>query len=314
MGMKAIGGRLLLVSTILAATAGSSHADRAVSPTDALGNWAVETKLKCCGPWETSYTYYQDSGGLDTQEVASSRIELGVRLWPIRGLYLGLSAGAASFGNDQTRNWARSQGIEAPIWTDAVLEGGYRRRLSPSIVVGGSFDSRVPTGTVYGTTGQLEGNVRAMLGFSFTPRWDFFIEPFGGRLGSEELHAGGYRAGWSAGFAYQRASVSFLGRGGNCWNRDAGGFNYVTVAGDLAFAWEFRPGLTVGFEFDGRESRKNATTHATFTDLLGGFYLSWVYYPTGHHRNQLRREDPRRGENWRWWNPDRRKPQVTPAN
>ncbi len=296
---------IVVVTQCLAMQAAS--ADRTVAPIDFLGDWAIESNLQCCGPWEHGHVYLSKSGDKRLLTLAASLIELEVRVWPVRGLFLGIKGGSAGLGDEESREWAEEQGEAERTFTDLGLDTGYRKRLSPSVVVGASTHLSLGTGTAWATKNRTDVEGRALLGFSFTPRWDFYFEPRAGIRSASTLSAEGHRAGWSAGFSYQQARFNLTAYGGNMWHRDSNTADISTLGG-FSIGYEVSPGWNLAFRLDG-DGDRNGVTGAEFVGrraskgkLVGGFAIHWVFYP-GDRRNRLRKPDSKRGRDWKLWNP-----------
>lgn len=272
----------LICTCVLLCLAEEKHAlaDRAISPTDELGDWAIESEFLCCGP-----------GSRD--EISVMRNGLSLQVWPLDGLAIG--------GNIARLTPERDSMLD-PAITDLELNAGYITRLTSSLVTRGDLIVALPTGQSFGTTDRVGIEVKGLLGFSFTPRHDFFLRPVGG-FSSGISKESTYAAGWSAGMAYQRPRFSLLLYGGNDWYFSRALSPQTGTAGGFYFGWEIGSGWTVGYRLDAREVPQNVGGQGA--ELVAGLAVSWVLFPGGR-TNRLRREDPARGADWKWWNPDPR--------
>lgn len=186
---------LLLGALLCLASEEQALADRAVSPTDGLGNWAVQSEFVCCG-------------GAIRNETEVLPIGLHVQVWPLDGLVVGVNGAYLVPKDDST--------LES-VFTDLKLNGGYLARPSASLILRGDLSVELPAGQSFASDDQKKVDTQGLLGFSFTPRHDFFFRPTLGFSAGGDANTT-YRGGWSAGMAYQRPRFSFVFYGSNEWH------------------------------------------------------------------------------------------------
>lgn len=285
-----------LLALLVGAAAADARADRAPSPTDLLGDWAIETSLSLGGQSERRIVAV--AGGMDSVDLGRSRFGLSVRVWPIQGGYVRLEEALDALGEKSLAE------VDAPerSLTDLRIGTGYRARPFRSLVVGGGLDLEVPTGTGASTYNRVDFRAELMVGFSFTPRWDFYFRPlYGARNGEAGDPQRGQRVGWSAGFAYQLERFYMVGQGFNLHNFEQR--DYLSAGGGLSFGFELRPGLSIAIAFDGMGSESISLQPSHREEVFAvGFHLTHVLYLTGRE-NEFRRFDQHRGEGWQWWSP-----------
>ncbi len=287
--------RIALGAIILSSSIGSARADRAVVPTDALDDWAIELDLHLVGGSRTRVFYGDDMP--EVAKVQGADYNLGTRVWPGGGLYVGMMSGIAAIDE--------ANGDEGSAYlVDLRLDAGLRRRPFPSIPVAVDVALTLPAGSDETTDDRVDLELRGLVGLSFTPRHDFYIQFPVGMSGSDRNgDRGGVRGGFLVGMAYQRARFVLVAQGYNLWHREDHS-SYLTTGGQIGIGWEVTPGLTLmlnefAHDTNGYEVVTTNTEPAAFGALID---VVWVFYP-GSRQNELRRSDPNRGAGFLWWNP-----------
>lgn len=267
-----------------------ARGDRAESPTDALDGWAIQASLQLGSGTQDRVVIID--GVPEVHDVSPARYGLAVRVWPIAGLYVG---GEQSFHRLSNRTLDELEELDPDVvgFGDLSLAAGVVRRPTPSFIVGGGLRGTLPTGTAVYSYEDVQVEAHGLLGLSYTPRWDFYLQLRGGmRRGAEEDPRATRRGGFVGGFAYQRPRFFLLGHGFNDFH--AGNRHYISTGGGVAFGWEITPGFTLSFH-----------TSGSYTELhdMRGFeqvlHLSYTFFPDRRPQS-LRQPDHRRGADWNW--------------
>jgi len=294
--MPALFKRLAAAAPVLVAVLGlataTARADRAESPTDGLGAWALESRL-VLGAVAEDRVFVVD-GVAQTHRANHPSYGLALRLWPAEGVHVGVEQRVAAFsGRDLA--FVETLGAGRIGREDLRVSAGFVRRPTPSFIVGGGVAAVAPTGSAIYSREQRDVEGHALVGLSFTPRWDFHVRAL---LGDCSAPAGdpqtGWRYGFLAGVAYQRPRFFLLLEGFDRQHQ-AAERTYATSGGGITVGWELRPGLTLALREEGASSGLTRTS-----SIEGGVALSYVFLPD-RREQRLREPDARRGTSWRWW-------------
>jgi hypothetical protein len=279
------------------AVVSEARADRAPSPTDALGDWAIESSLR--------FGFHEEDRLVETRfgpevvPVGRSRMVLSSRVWPVQGGFVRIEQAVDRITEDALEDVAADDARERSV-ADLLVGLGYRARLTPSLVLGGGLDMTAPTGNGLSTSDRLDLDADLLLGFSFSPSWEVYARPlFGVRTGDEDDPRVGTWLGWSAGTAVALARFFLVAYGFNRHHFE--NRRYISTGGGAELGYELSPGWTLSFGFRAEGSETFASPPDQAERLLDlGLQLTVVYYPTATH-NEYRKPDQKRGLDWQWW-------------
>ena len=126
-----------MVCALLVAVAGvvvtrEARADRAPSPTDALGDWAIESSLRF--GFREEDRLVDGRFGPDELPVARTRLVLATRVWPLHGGFVRIEQAFDEITQDTLGDVAADDAQEQSRG-DLLVGLGYRARATPSYVV-----------------------------------------------------------------------------------------------------------------------------------------------------------------------------------
>lgn len=270
---------------------GRAWADRVTSPTDGLAHRALQPTLRF-GRLDEGRVFLVD-GMPETLEVSAVRYSLGLRAWPTHGIHVGVEQSLTSFSKP-TADRVEDLGGSRVGLADLHLTAGIVRRPTTSLIVGGGIDATLPTGTDLHSREQRDFLGNALVGLSFTPKWDFYFQLLAGaRTSTIDDGEEGWRVGFRGGLTYQRARFFLHAYGFNQLHRES--FSYVTTGGGYSLGLEVVRGLTISIDLEG-----GLPGNTDISYLNNTLALTYVLYPDRREQD-LRIPDLRRGADWHWW-------------
>lgn len=231
--------RAALVATLLtlATTAHADRGHRAVSPIDTLDAGAVDGLL-FVGSTEHEAVEVSRYGEDTAHHTARLTYGLAVRFWPVAGVSVGLEQRASQLESYDATSGARRLGLD-----DLRLRGGYLRRASPRVILGGGLAVSVPTGHTLHSDERYDAVLHGVVGLTLSAGWDLFAGP---RLGTDTGPAddpyAGAHIGALVGTAYQRRHFFLVLE----LAKQLHGAGRTRSALAMTIGYEFMPGLAVG--------------------------------------------------------------------